>query len=157
MIERNPAIGVKLPRQRPAKPAIVLTFPEIKRVIDYLQEPTRTIVILIVFASMRVGGLPAGKGLRITASDGFVADYDAARLAAIANGTYQMWDHKGTTTIADDEETTGSVQLVVAYKMDGSPLDAATGPLRVVLIRPEPDRVTEGKYSPYLVTSISVR
>jgi integrase len=55
MIERNPAIGVKLPRQRPAKPAIVLTFPEIKRVIDYLQEPTRTIVILIVFASMRVG------------------------------------------------------------------------------------------------------
>ena len=55
MIDRNPAIGVKLPKKKAVKPPILLTFPEIKRVIGYLQEPTRTIVILIVFASMRVG------------------------------------------------------------------------------------------------------
>lgn len=54
-IDRNPAIGVKLPRLKPAKPPVLLTYPEIKLVIDALPEPTKTIVILIVFASMRVG------------------------------------------------------------------------------------------------------
>lgn len=55
MIDRNPAIGIKLPKQKQVKAPVLLTFPEIKRVIDWLPEPTRTIVILIVFASMRVG------------------------------------------------------------------------------------------------------
>ncbi len=55
MLDRNPAIGVKLPKRKATKPPVLLTFPEIKLVIDFLQEPTRTIVILIVFASMRVG------------------------------------------------------------------------------------------------------
>ncbi len=54
-IDRNPAIGVKLPKKKAVKPPVLLTFPEIKLVIEHLQEPTKTIVILIVFASMRVG------------------------------------------------------------------------------------------------------
>jgi hypothetical protein len=49
------AIGVKLPKKKAVKPPVLLTFPEIKLVIEHLQEPTKTIVILIVFASMRVG------------------------------------------------------------------------------------------------------
>jgi integrase len=54
-IDRNPAIGVKLPKKKAVKPPVLLTFPEIKMVIGELPEPTKTIVILIVFASMRVG------------------------------------------------------------------------------------------------------
>ena len=54
-IDRNPAIGVKLPKKKAVKPPVLLTFPEIKLLIEHLQEPTKTIVILIVFASMRVG------------------------------------------------------------------------------------------------------
>ncbi len=104
-----------------------------------------------------VGGLPSGHGLKISASDGYLCFYDSDRLAQIANGTYQMWDPRSTTTIADDVETTGSVQLVAAYEMDGGPLNAATGPIRVVLIRPTADRLTEGKYSPFWVMSIEVQ
>jgi DMSO/TMAO reductase YedYZ molybdopterin-dependent catalytic subunit len=108
-----------------------------------------------------VGGLPAGKGLRITASDGFTCDYEAKRLASMIDGAYQMWDCNGTlVTLADDIETTGSVQMVVAYAMDGQPLPTkgeGAGPLRVVLIQNNQSMLTEGKYSPYLVKSIAVR
>ncbi|WP_109488934.1 tyrosine-type recombinase/integrase [Occallatibacter savannae] len=55
LIERNAAMGVKLPKKKPAKPAQLLTFQQIKAVIEHLPEPTRTIVTLIVFGSMRVG------------------------------------------------------------------------------------------------------
>jgi hypothetical protein len=108
-----------------------------------------------------VGGLPSGKGLRISASDSFACDYEPQRLEAMANGTYQMWDCNGTlVTWADDIETAGSVQMVVAYAVDGKSLPTSgegAGPLRVVLIQDSQSMLTEGKYSPYLVTSIVVR
>lgn len=55
MIERNPAIGVKLPKKKAKKPTILLAFPQIKALMEKLPEPTKTIVTLIVFGSMRVG------------------------------------------------------------------------------------------------------
>ena len=55
LIHDNPAIGVKLPKKKAAKPIVLLTFPQIKALIDHLPEPVKTMVILIVFASMRVG------------------------------------------------------------------------------------------------------
>ncbi len=55
LINKNPAIGVKLPTKKPSKPTQLLTFPQIKSVIEHLPEPTKTIVTLIVFGSMRVG------------------------------------------------------------------------------------------------------
>jgi hypothetical protein len=41
--------------------------------------------------------------------------------------------------------------------MDGSPLSAFVGPVRVVLLQNNPRMVMEGKYSPYYITSIEVR
>ena len=55
LINRNAAIGVKLPTKKPSKPTRLLTFSQIKEVIENLPEPTKTIVTLIVFGSMRVG------------------------------------------------------------------------------------------------------
>ncbi len=54
-IDRNPAIGVKLPKKKATKPTMLLTSPQIKTMIEKLPEPTKTIVTLIVFASMRIG------------------------------------------------------------------------------------------------------
>lgn len=51
MIEKNPVIGVKLPR----KPTILLPLATIGRLIELLPEPTRTMVVLIVFGSLRIG------------------------------------------------------------------------------------------------------
>jgi len=55
MLKRNPAIGIKLPRKKARKPAVILPLADIRRMIETVQEPTKSIIILIVFASMRVG------------------------------------------------------------------------------------------------------
>ena len=55
MIDKNPAIGVRLPRKKARKPPVLLALLAIKKIIDMLPEPTRSVVILIVFGSMRVG------------------------------------------------------------------------------------------------------
>lgn len=55
MIEKNPAIGVKLPRKKQRKPTILLPLATIGKLIELLPEPTRTVVALIVFGSLRIG------------------------------------------------------------------------------------------------------
>ena len=55
MIEKNPAIGVKLPRKKQRKPTILLPLATIGKLIELLPEPTRTVTALIVFGSLRIG------------------------------------------------------------------------------------------------------
>jgi integrase len=55
MLENNPAVGVRLPRKRSVKPPVLLPLAEIRRVLEAVPEPTRSLLILIVFASMRPG------------------------------------------------------------------------------------------------------
>jgi integrase len=55
MLKSNPAIGIKLPRKKARKPTVILPLADIRRMIETVQEPTKSIIILIVFASMRVG------------------------------------------------------------------------------------------------------
>jgi integrase len=55
MVEKNPAIGVKLPRKKQRKPTILLPLATIARLIELLPEPTKTAVTLIVFGSLRIG------------------------------------------------------------------------------------------------------
>jgi integrase len=55
LIRNNPAIGVRLPRRKSRKPPVLLSRQDIRRVIDELPEPTKSIVTLIVVGSLRVG------------------------------------------------------------------------------------------------------
>jgi len=55
MLEKNPAIGVKLPRKKVRKPTILLPLAAMGKLIEHLPEPTETIVVLIVFGSLRIG------------------------------------------------------------------------------------------------------
>jgi integrase len=55
MLERNPAVGVKLPRKKAVKPTVLLPLVDIRRFIRAVTEPTKSMIILIVFASMRIG------------------------------------------------------------------------------------------------------
>ena len=55
MVEKNPAIGVKLPRKKQRKPTILLPLAGIGKFIELLPEPTKTVVVLIVFGSLRIG------------------------------------------------------------------------------------------------------
>jgi integrase len=53
--EENAAIGVKLPRRRQRKPTILLPLATIGKLIELLPEPTKSVVVLIVFGSLRIG------------------------------------------------------------------------------------------------------
>lgn len=55
MIGKNPAIGVKLPRKKQRKPTILLPLATVGKLIELLPEPTKTLVVLIVFGSLRIG------------------------------------------------------------------------------------------------------
>ena len=55
LIRNNPAVGVRLPRRKSRKPPVLLSRQDIRRVIDELPEPTKSIVTLIVVGSLRVG------------------------------------------------------------------------------------------------------
>lgn len=55
MVERNAAIGVRLPRKKQRKPTILLPLATISKFIELLPEPTKTAVTLIVFGSLRIG------------------------------------------------------------------------------------------------------
>jgi integrase len=55
MLDRNPAVGVKLPRKRQVKPTVLLLLADIRRMIEAVKEPTKSLIMLIVFASMRPG------------------------------------------------------------------------------------------------------
>ena len=47
-IDRNPAIGVKLPKKKAVKRTVLLRYPQIKALIEWLPDPAKTIVTLIV-------------------------------------------------------------------------------------------------------------
>ena len=55
MMDKNAAIGVKLPRMRYVKAPIVLPFRDIRGLVEKLPDPARAVVTLILFGSMRVG------------------------------------------------------------------------------------------------------
>jgi len=55
LIPKNQAIGVKLPRRKARKAPLVLSLLDIRRTIEALPEPSKSVVTLIVFASLRVG------------------------------------------------------------------------------------------------------
>jgi integrase len=55
MLVRNPAVGVKLPRKKSVKPTVVLLLGDICRMIEAVMEPTKSMNLSIVFASIRPG------------------------------------------------------------------------------------------------------
>lgn len=65
LVRVNPAIGVRLPRKKARKPPVVLAKQDIRRVIDDLPEPTKSIVTLMVVGSLRVGEVVALRWGRI--------------------------------------------------------------------------------------------
>ncbi len=65
LVRANPAQGVRLPRKKARKPPIVLAKQDIRRVIEGLREPTKSIVTLMIVGSLRVGEIAALRWERI--------------------------------------------------------------------------------------------
>ena len=65
LLTANPAQGVRLPRKKARKPPVVLAKQDIRRVIDALPEPTKSIVTLMIVGSLRIGEVTALRWGRI--------------------------------------------------------------------------------------------
>jgi integrase len=65
LVRSNPAQGVRLPHKKARKPPVILAKQDIRRVIDALPEPTKSIVTLIVVGSARIGEVAALRWDRI--------------------------------------------------------------------------------------------
>jgi len=65
LVRANPAQGVRLPRKKARKPPVVLAKQDIRRVIEGLREPTKSLVTLMVVGSLRVGEIAALRWERI--------------------------------------------------------------------------------------------
>src|SRR5439155_24717384 len=65
LVRVNPAQGVRLPRKKARKPPVVLGKQDIRRVIDALPEPTKSIITVIVVGSLRIGEIAALRWERI--------------------------------------------------------------------------------------------
>src|SRR5260370_13607874 len=65
LVRANPAQGVRLPSKKARKPPVVLAKQDIRRVIEGLREPTKSIVTLMVVGSLRVGEIAALRWERI--------------------------------------------------------------------------------------------
>ena len=65
LVGTNPAQGVRLPRKKARKPPVVLAKQDIRRVIEALPEPTKSIVTLVVVGSFRIGEVAALRWERI--------------------------------------------------------------------------------------------
>ncbi len=56
-LDDNPASGIRLPHKRPVKPKVTFQPAEIRAILDRLEEPYRTLVLLIAVTGMRVSEL----------------------------------------------------------------------------------------------------
>src|SRR5207245_11725495 len=65
LVRMNPAQGVRLPHKKARKPPVVLSRQDIRRVVEALPEPTKSIVTLIVVGSLRIGEVAALRWERI--------------------------------------------------------------------------------------------
>lgn len=134
-----------------AMPAVTGFWGPHKDPIPYNTDQYRGVPLLTLLED--VGGRAAEEQVTVTSADAFEAIYTPAIFEQMADGTYPMWTQNNTEIITEDR----FAQLIVAYEIDeagdGSDWQAlpeGIGPLRIVMIMKEPDRVNQGKFNPFM-------
>jgi hypothetical protein len=98
-----------------------------------------------------LGGFDATMGLNLVANDGYAITFSYDQ---VTNGTFISYD-PGT---GDELKSPLPLTAVLAYEMDGKPLDTTKdGNLRLVIISDEPKQVTDGHWSVKWVTKLEVK
>jgi hypothetical protein len=97
-----------------------------------------------------VGGLPAGKGVSVIASDGYASSFTNEQLTTLPFPMYNPATGDTITSI------TGSLQLILAYSQDGASMPLDVGPLRVAIVSPANEQVTDSKYWAKMVARIEI-
>jgi len=98
-----------------------------------------------------IGGLEPGMGINVLAEDGYgiTFSYDQVNL-----GTFTAYD----PATGEELESPLPLTAILAYEMDGKPLDPTSdGALRVVIVSPERNQITDGHWSVKWVAKIEVK
>jgi DMSO/TMAO reductase YedYZ molybdopterin-dependent catalytic subunit len=98
-----------------------------------------------------LGGVPDGSGVTFTAKDGYEMTMSADQ---VNNGKFVTYD----VSTGDEITIEDPVQLVLAYEVDGKPTDPETdGSLRVAILSPKANEVTDGHWWVKWVTKVEVK
>ena len=98
-----------------------------------------------------LGGFPAGSGLTVAAKDGYAMTMSADQ---VQTGKFVTYD----VSTGDEKTVDTPPQLVLAYEREGKPLDPnSDGMVRLVLLTPRGDEVTDGHWWIKWVASLEVK
>jgi DMSO/TMAO reductase YedYZ molybdopterin-dependent catalytic subunit len=87
---------------------------------------------------------------QVEAKDGYAMTYSPDQ---VLNGNFVTYD-PGT---GDETQSAGKLQVLIAYAMDGKPLDDSIGPLRLVVISEKNNQVVDGHWATKWVNKITVK
>ena len=98
-----------------------------------------------------VGGLPADAGVGISAKDGYEMTVSVAQAKAGDFITYDM-------VTGEEKKVDGPLTVIAAYEYDGTAFDPQMdGPLRLAIVSPEMNQVTDGHWSVKWLSRLQVK
>jgi DMSO/TMAO reductase YedYZ molybdopterin-dependent catalytic subunit len=98
-----------------------------------------------------LGPLDPGMGVNVVAKDGYGITFSYDQLT---NGTFTAYD----PATGDELKSPGSLTAMLAFERDSQPLpEDSDGTLRVVIISPKRDQVTDGHWSVKWVNKLEVK
>lgn len=107
-------------------------------------------VSLLTLAEL-VGPLGPDMGVNVVAKDGYAITFSFDQLT---QGTFIAYD----PATGDELQSPGSLTAMLAFEREGQPLaEDSDGALRVVIISPKRDQVTDGHWSVKWVTKLEVK
>ena len=98
-----------------------------------------------------VGGFPDDMAVSIIAKDGYEMTMSHTQLNS---GDFLTYD----VVTGAEKKVEGPLKVIIAYERDGQPLDPESdGTLRLAIISPQKDQVTDGHWSVKWVTKLQVK
>lgn len=99
----------------------------------------------------QVGGMGADMGVEIEAEDGYIMTFSGDQ---VRNGKFIAYD----PATGDELKNADPLTVVIAYQMDGQPLDAQRdGKLRLVIMSDKNNQVTDGHWSIKWVRRVTLK
>jgi DMSO/TMAO reductase YedYZ molybdopterin-dependent catalytic subunit len=107
--------------------------------------------VLITDLVADAGGADSSKGVQITASDGYAMTFSYDQ---VANSDFITYD----PATGDENKVDGKLQTILAYEMDGQPLNTQTdGNLRLMVISEKNNQVVDGHWTVKFVNDLAIK
>jgi DMSO/TMAO reductase YedYZ molybdopterin-dependent catalytic subunit len=123
----------------------------IKSSTGKITPPAQFTGVLMSDLITQAGGADSSMGVQLEATDGYSMTFSYDQ---IAKGDFIAYD----PATGDETKNAGKLQVLVAYEMDGKPLNATTeGALRLVIISEKNNQVTDGHWSVKFIAKLTVK